>query len=260
MFLESIFFQLFLAFISIIANMLAAFAGGGAGLVQLPVLIFLGLPFSTALATHKLASVSLGLGATLRHSQEKSLNRRVSLLVLCSGLPGVFFGAKFVLSIPDHFASILLGALTLLLAIYSIRQSRFGLEEKDTKFTKRKYFVGSFVLFLIGFLNGSLSSGTGLFVTLWLVSWFGLTYTNAIAHTLILVGLFWNGTGALVLGFSSPIKWSWIPMLIVGSSFGGYIGAHFSLLKGNKLVKTMFEVISFLIGISLLLRSLSFGN
>lgn len=58
---------LFLFFGSLIANTLASLAGGGAGLLQFPLLIFLGLPFGVALATHKLASVALGLGAAYTH-------------------------------------------------------------------------------------------------------------------------------------------------------------------------------------------------
>ena len=64
------------------------------------------------------------------------------------------------------------------------------------------------MLFGIG-SNGSLTSGTGLFVTLWLVRWFGLSYPRAVAHTLILVGLGWNGS-AVVLGFSGEIHWEWL--------------------------------------------------
>ena len=43
--------QIALLGIAIGANALSALAGGGAGLVQLPALILLGLPFSMALAT-----------------------------------------------------------------------------------------------------------------------------------------------------------------------------------------------------------------
>ena len=51
------------------ANILAALSGGGAGFVQLPVLIFMGLNFSLALGTHKVAVVALGLGSfTKNHS------------------------------------------------------------------------------------------------------------------------------------------------------------------------------------------------
>ena len=112
------------------------------------------------------------------------------------------------------------------------------------------------MLFAIGVLNGSLSSGSGLFVTLWLVRWFGLSYPKAVAHTLILVGLAWNGTGALVLGFSDEICWGWIPALIVGSLIGGYLGAHLSLKKGSRLVKRAFECLALVMGASLLFRSL----
>ena len=45
--------QVALLGIAIGANALSALAGGGAGLVQLPALILLGLPFAMALATHK---------------------------------------------------------------------------------------------------------------------------------------------------------------------------------------------------------------
>jgi hypothetical protein len=115
--------------------------------------------------------------------------------------------------------------------------------------------IGVAVLFAMGVLNGSLTSGSGLFVTLWLVRWFGLSYPRAVAHTLILVGLAWNGTGALVLGFNGEIRWSWVPALVVGSLIGGYLGAHLSLVKGSRVVKRGFEWLTLLMGVSLLLRS-----
>ena len=63
--------HLVLFVIAVVANWFSALAGGGAGLIQLPILIFLGLPFSLALATHKVATVALGVGATVRHLKEK---------------------------------------------------------------------------------------------------------------------------------------------------------------------------------------------
>lgn len=62
--------QLIVFIASLIANTFSALAGGGAGLIQFPVLIFLGLSFSVALATHKVASVALGVGATVRYLKE----------------------------------------------------------------------------------------------------------------------------------------------------------------------------------------------
>lgn len=244
--------SILLFLISFIANAFSAFAGGGAGLLQLPLLIFLGLPFSVALATHKLASVALGIGATTRHFREGSLNWRFSLLILASGLPGVIIGALVIVHIPERPAELGLGVLTMGLGFYSILNKDLG--QKIQVFQKNWFYklIGILVLFLIGALNGSLTSGTGLFVTLWLVRWFRLDYKQAVAYTLVLVGLFWNGTGALVLGLQGPIRWDWVPILLVASVMGGYVGAHLALTAGNKWIKRVYEVVTLLVGMKLL--------
>ena len=90
--------------------------------------------------------------------------------------------------------------------------------------------------FIIGVLNGALASGTGLFVTLWLIRWFGLDYKQAVAYTMILVGLFWNGSGALAVNALSP------PMELAARTYfrlparrlRGHSYRHF---KGNAFIK-----------------------
>jgi len=219
----------------------------------LPLLIFLGLPFSVALATHKLASVALGVGATLRHWRQGSLQWRFSALILSAGLPGVVIGASVVLFIPDRAAQILLGILTAGLGVYSWCQPQMGQQAEPRHRDRAGYLIGGAILFVIGLLNGSLTSGTGLFVTLWLVRWFGLDYKLAVAYTLVLVGLFWNGSGALVLGLQSTIRWEWVPVLLFASLLGGYIGAHLSIVKGNRWIKRGYEVVTLLVGVKLIL-------
>jgi uncharacterized membrane protein YfcA len=244
--------QLILLVVSFVANLFSAFSGGGAGLLQLPALLFLGLGFATALATHKVASVALGVGATLRHLREGGLERDFVLFILASGLPGVITGASLILFVPDRIATVSLGVLTLSLGLYSIWRKDLGQTHAPVNRDLRGYLVGGVALFLIGVLNGSLTSGTGLFVTLWLIRWFGLDYKRAVAYTLVLVGVFWNGTGALTLGLLGDIKWSWLPALIAGSLLGGYAGAHLSITKGNRWIKRGFETVTILVGLKLI--------
>jgi uncharacterized membrane protein YfcA len=73
-----------------------------------------------------------------------------------------------------------------------------------------------------------------------------------VAYTLVLVGIFWNGTGALTLGFLAEIRWQWLPALLAGSLLGGYIGAHLAIKKGNRWIKRAFEVITLVIGVKLM--------
>jgi len=248
--------QLLLFLVSLVANLFSAFSGGGAGLLQLPVLIFLGLPFGVALATHKVASVALGVGATVRHLREHNLEGRFTLFVLATGLPGVVLGASLILQVPGRWAELALGVLTLGLGLYSWSRSQLGQEYRPAHRDRRGMLLGGGGLFFLGVLNGSLTSGTGLFVTLWLVRWFGLDYKRAVAYTLVLVGLFWNGTGALTLGLLGEIKWSWLPALLAGSLLGGYAGAHLAIEKGNRWIKRAFEVIAVLVGLKLILGAL----
>jgi uncharacterized membrane protein YfcA len=238
--------------VALLANTLSALAGGGAGLLQLPALLVMGLAFPVALATHKIASVALGVGATVRHIREGGFRWRFALLVLAWGLPGVLLGTQLILAIPDAWAELALGLLTLGLGIYSWRSPQLGQDSQRLNRDRRGLLLGGAGIFLIGILNGSLTSGTGLFVTLWLVRWFGLDYTRAVSYTLVLVGLFWNGLGALMLSVQAPVRWDWLPALLAGSLLGGYIGAHWALLKGNRLIKRAFEVLTVLAGLQLL--------
>jgi uncharacterized membrane protein YfcA len=222
-------------------------------LLQLPALIFLGLPFGVALATHKIASVALGLGATLRHLREGGLQRRFAVFILGTGIPGVLLGASMILQVPGRYAEIALGVLTIGLGVYSVAKGQMGLTEQARNRRGRGLWVGGLGLFVIGVLNGSLTSGTGLFVTLWLVRWFGADYRQAVAYTLVLVGMFWNGSGAIALGILGEVQWDWLPALLLGSLLGGYAGAHLAILKGNRWIKRAFEVVTLLIGVKLIL-------
>ncbi len=238
--------------IAIAANWFSALAGGGAGLIQLPLLIFLGLPFPLALATHKVATVALGLGATVRHLREKHLQRWLLVLIVVAGVPGVVAGALLILGFEPRSGEIALGLLTLALAVYSWLSPELGLQAEKKHRSPGGIVAGGVVLLLIGVANGALSAGSGLFVTLWLVYWFGLDYRTAVAQTLVAVGLGWNGAGALTMGVAAEIQWSWIPVLIAGSLIGGYLGANSSLAAGNRTIKRVYEVVTLAVAVKLL--------
>lgn len=57
MVVEEIVNQSLLFLVTFVANLFASVSGGGAGFIQFPMLILLGLPFATALGTHKVAVV-----------------------------------------------------------------------------------------------------------------------------------------------------------------------------------------------------------
>ena len=251
---KEIFSQFLLLIVSFFSNFISALSGGGAGLIQLPALLFFGLPFSKALATHKIASVALGLGASIPHLKRNNLQTKYVFLILISGIPGVLLGVYTASILPSYFSTTALGFLTLLLSFYSINTKKLGTSNSIILVTRLRLLIGSFGLFIIGFFNGYLSSGTGLFVTIWMISIFNIPFSVAVAYTLILVGILWNGIGAFSLGLSGNIVWNYLPVLILGSILGGYFGAYLSILKGSDFIKIVFEIVSFSVGISLLVK------
>ena len=111
---------------------------------------------------------------------------------------------------------------------------------------------------MIGVLNGSVSSGTGLLVTILLIKVFDLDFLRAISITFFTVGIFWNAIGAFFLSKLGVFPTNILVILILGSFSGGYFGAHLSNLKGNKLVKKTFTIVCLLVGVSLLIKAINF--
>tara|TARA_B100001029_G_scaffold138364_1_gene117545 strand:- start:134 stop:946 length:813 start_codon:yes stop_codon:yes gene_type:complete len=253
---NSLYESIFIFLISFFSNTFSAFSGGGAGLLQLPALILFGVPYYQALASHKLATVALGLGGSLRNYKSLRDDIYVACQILIFGLPGVVLGASIVEFISEQYLYLLLGIFSILLAIYSFLKSDLGLSSRNNKLNLIHKIRFLIFIFLIGVLNGSISSGTGLLVTILLIKTFGMDFIRAISLTFLTVGIFWNLTGAIFLSRIGSIPSNILGLLIIGSFTGGYFGAHLSKLKGNKLIKKTFTIVCLLVGISLLLKSI----
>ena len=253
---NSLYESIFIFLISFFSNTFSAFSGGGAGLLQLPALILFGVPYYQALASHKLATVALGLGGSLRNYKSLRDDIYVACQILIFGLPGVVLGASIVEFISEQYLYLLLGIFSILLAIYSFLKSDLGLSSRNNKLNLIHKIRFLIFIFLIGVLNGSISSGTGLLVTILLIKTFGMDFIRAISLTFLTVGIFWNLTGAIFLSRIGSFPSNILGLLIIGSFTGGYFGAHLSKLKGNKLIKKTFTIVCLLAGISLLLKSI----
>jgi uncharacterized membrane protein YfcA len=74
-----------------------------------------------------------------------------------------------------------------------------------------------------------------------------------VAHTLVAVGLGWNGAGAITMGTVAEVQWSWLPALLLGSVIGGYLGANSSIKAGNRTIKRLYEGVTLVVAVKLLL-------
>ena len=100
--------------ISFISNTFSAISGGGAGLVQLPTLILFGLPYYQALVTHKIATVALGLGGSIRNFKYVTNDIYVLWQILFFGTPGVVLGTSIVKFLSEQYLYSIVGLFSII--------------------------------------------------------------------------------------------------------------------------------------------------
>lgn len=234
------------------ANLFASVSGGGAGFVQFPMLILMGLPFATALGTHKVAVVFLGIGALAKKkSNSYAIDKAVGLVMIFIGCPAVVAGTLIIINVPSQQAEYSIGVITILIGIYTMLKRGFGSTGIEHRSVLR-FCIGTFLMILVGLFSGSLSSGAGLFGTLVLTLVFGLELKRAIFHTMVFIATVWNAVGAFTVGALTAIHWQWVPVMIVASFLGAFVGTSLLLKLPTEKVRIIFSSVAILSGFLLI--------
>lgn len=225
---------------SFAACFFSSLSGGGAGLILLPVLLFTGLPFINALASHKLAVGFIGIGSTLRYVREGLIDWRVFWWTALVGLPFVVLGTRFAASVPGEVMEPLVGGVIIAMVLVTLATKAAPAVFEPRRLSPRVLLLGALFLVPAAFYSGWISAGSGVFTTflyLWLLRYDQL---HATAMTLSANGIFWNGVGAIAHVFMGHVIWPLAPGLILGALLGSYAGASFGIRRGNRFLRVMF--------------------
>lgn len=237
---------------SFAACFFSSLSGGGAGLILLPVLLFTGLPFINALASHKLAVGFIGIGSTLRYVREGLIDWRVFWWSALIGLPFVVLGTRLAASVPGAVMEPLVGGVILAMVLITLARRAAPMVFVPQRLSARVVLLGAALLIPAAFYSGWISAGSGVFTTfiyLWLLRYDQL---RATAMTLAANGIFWNGVGALAHVFMGHVIWPLAPGLIIGALLGSYLGASFGIKRGNRFLRIMFLGTAAMTGLILL--------
>ena len=235
------------------ANLFASVSGGGAGFVQFPMLILMGLPFATALGTHKVAVVFLGIGALAKKKSSHTqygLDKHVAIAMMVLGCPAVVSGTLIVINVPSQAAEITVGMITIAMGVYTLVKKGFGSTGLEHR-SPLRFALGCLCIIVIGMFSGSLSSGAGLFATLALTLVFGLELKRAILHTMVFVATIWNAVGAITVGAVTSIYWQWVPVMIIAAFMGSFLGTSLLFKLPVEKVRIIFSCVAILSGVLL---------
>ena len=239
---------------SFIACFFSSLAGGGAGLILLPILLLLGLPFVNALACHKLAVGFIGIGSGYRYMKDDLVDWKIFWWTGAAGVPFVILGTLFSSSISGELMKPILGGIILAMVVISYFKKTGYLEHNPPNLSPKAWIIATLMIMPMAFYSGWVSAGSGIFTTYLYLLYFRYDQLHATAMTLSANGIFWNAIGALSHIFLGHIIWSLAPGLVAGALLGSYCGASLGIKKGNQFLRFMFLSAASVTGILLILK------
>jgi len=229
-----------------LAGLMDSIAGGG-GLISLPTYLAVGLPPHQALGTNKFSSFWGTLVATIRYFRNNIIDIPVAVVTALLALIGSWGGARTVLFIkPDFLNSILLILIPGIAVINLLRKNIGSNNKTETVKTSRKYYLCILAGLVIGFYDGFFGPGTGAFLIIFYTFFLKYDFITANANTKV-VNLSSNLAAVVTFAFSGSIYFRLaIPAAVFGI-LGNLVGSELVILRGNRLVKTVFLIVLFLL-------------
>lgn len=238
--------------INILASALSGASGGGGGLITTPLLVALGVPPSTAIATAKFSGLGMSFGASARFFKEKITDTRtVIIFSVISGAAAVA-GSLLLVKLSSHQALLedAMAVAILALGIPLLYIKNMGIKTKIT--SRPMKIAGGFLLCLGVLLQVTLSSGVGSLQLIILMGLFGMNALTASA-TRRAMQLTVASISLGIFMFTGLIDYKIGLVALITSLLGGYIGAHIAVKKGNKFIVNLFALTSAALALQLLL-------
>lgn len=239
---------------ALMATILGSFSGGGSSLILFPLLLaFVNDSYISLLIISKISASVMTMTSGGMHLKKASLNKKILLLLVISGIFGTALGTYFLQYQfnEDLFKNILV-VFIFLTAFYILFARERGLNnDKERQLDFSRGVLLSIFSFLTNILNG-IFGGTGLFMTVFLVVFLRMSFIKSIGYTMIVYAIL-SSLQAVYLGGTQGFNYMLAIAVTFGALIGGFLGTHMQYLKGNVWVKNAAVGMLFAIGVKMLL-------
>ena len=247
---------LLLFLIGLFASTVDAIAGGG-GLISLPMLLSIGIPPHLALGTNKLQASIGTLSAVLKYYRHGYISLKESYIGLSFGALGAVSGAMSAQLLQNDLLAKIVPLLLCVIFIYTLLSPHLGFQDRKPKM-KEVWFYLIFG-FVLGYYDGFFGPGTGAFWTFSLTCLLGFNLIKATAYTK-LFNLNSNLMAVLCFAIGGNIDYKLALAMALGSLLGGFLGAHFAISKGARIIRPIFLIVVSMTVAVLLYRTYTLQN
>lgn len=234
----NILYYIIIAFAGGIAGFLNVTAGGGSLLV-LPILVFAGMDMSVANGTNRVAILCQNLVAMGKFKKEGLLSVRDALPFTIPAAIGSVAGSFLAVSLNEKMLRSAVAALILVMAFLLIAKPKMWENQRDQKVSG---LVLGVVFFFLGLYGGFIQAGVGFFMLWGLVGLAGmdLLHSNAVKVSII---AFYTVISLAIFLFKGMVNFRVGFILALGNMAGGYLGAKFSIVKGNSWLRWVLAIV-----------------
>lgn len=221
---------------------------GGGSLITVPLLIFLGLPETTANGTSRLAIFVQCVPALIAYRRAGQLDLTLVRKLGPPALAGALLGALVGARLPDAGFRTLLGAVMLVCAVLVVVKAPARAEGSAPRLSASRVVP---LLFAIGVYGGLVQASVGYLILAALSFGLGLGLQAANVMKTVLVALY-TPLAIAVFAAHGRVDLQSGAILCVGSAFGGWLGANEALRRGERFIRIVLAVVVLASGAKLL--------
>ena len=226
-----------LVFIAFSAGYIDAVAGGG-GMLNLPALMFVGVPPVSALAINKVTGVAGTTFAVVKYASKKQIHWPTVMVAAIPCFIASYIGGRIALGISANvLAWAILICIPIALFIVITDKASAIKEKPETSVLKTISAITP-----IGFYDGILGPGTGTYMAIAVRKVLHFDYLLATA-TIKPLNLLTNIAAAVAFMFAGKVIWVIAIPMILASSAGGWLGSHSAIKGGEIFIRRLLIVV-----------------
>lgn len=271
-------FEIILVFVSVFAGLIGSLIGIGGGIIITPFLVLaFGIDIRYAMGAALTSVIATSSGAAAAYIRDGISNMKLGMFLSIATTVGALCGASLALYLDQNILLIVFGAALLISAILSFLKKNqqpqniqssnlanklqlpgnYKIKDKTVHYAVQGVVPGFIVMNIAGFLSGLLGIGSGAFKVLGMDFLMKLPFKVTTATSNFMIGV----TAAASVGIY--FKSGYIDPLLaapvaLGVLVGAYFGAKILPFAPVKLLKIIFTLAIFLIGIQMILEGFQF--
>ncbi len=205
---------------------------GSNSLITVPIMFQFGIEPKVAVATNMFGLTFMSIGATIPFFKEGLFDRKTLSPLIILTLIGSALGALLVGLITNQSIKLIVSISMITVALFTIFRPQTGLK-KEASISSGAVLLVFALTFLLGIYGGLFSGGYVTMLTAVYVTFFGMTFTEAVASTK-LINVFSSLIASAIFAWQGLIDYKIGLILAVTMFIAAYIGAK-TVTKLNDL-------------------------